>query len=155
MTEVVPNPVMLTVVSESASNMVGVKIYDNGVYLERPANQVLFVGLYQNGEEVGSVSYEGKRIHYGSRDVLQIFSHNDYTFALRLIAYGLANGDYVAVVSYTKDGVTKNYEVPIRIELSREAIMKYRQELKLTDQELQSTDTIELTDQELRSTDTN
>lgn len=108
------------------------KIYDNGEYLEGVAQRTRFAGLYQNGEEVGSVAYHGIGIQYNGYDVLKIIFDSGYTFALQLQTKYLPNGDYVAVVSYTKDDETKNYEVPIRIELTRAAITKYQYELNLT-----------------------
>lgn len=108
------------------------KIYDNGVYLEGATNRARFVGLYQNGVEVGSVVYNGVAIQYQGYDVLKITSSYDYTFGLQLQRKDLPNGDYVAVVSYTKDNETKNYEVPIRIELTRATITEYLYELNLT-----------------------
>lgn len=118
MTRVIPNPVRLTVASTAFSNRVGVKIYDNGVYLEGATNRVHFVGLYQNGEEVGSIYSGGTYIRYNGVNVLETNVYSGYTFGLRLRTNGLPNGDYVAVMSYLKNGTTKNYEVPIRIELT-------------------------------------
>ena len=128
MTIVVPNPVRLTVASTAASNKVGVTIYDNGESLLDNALRVRFVGFYQNGEEVGSITSNGSVIQYNGISVLKIFYSSGYTFALQL-QRSLPNGDYVAVISYTKDDETKNYEVPIRIELPRAMLTKYRDEL--------------------------
>ena len=115
---VVPNPVRLTRASTSTSNKVGVKIYDDGTYLEGGTNRVHFVGLYQNSVQIGSVSSNGVFIVYNGENVLETNSYSGYTFSLRLRTNGLPNGDYVAVMSYTRSNVTKNYEVPIRIELT-------------------------------------
>lgn len=95
------------------------KIYDNGVYLEGATNRVHFVGLYQNNVQIGSVTSDRVFIRYNDENVLQTSVYGGYTFALRLRTNGLPNGDYVAVMSYlNKNNVTKNYEVPIRIELT-------------------------------------
>lgn len=125
MTTVVPNPVMLTEASTSPSNKVGVTIYDNGVSLVDNTLRCHFVGLYQNGVEVGSVTSDGRVIQYKGSGALKIFYYSGYTFALQLQRNTLPNGDYVAVISRTKDDETKNYEVPIRIELTRESITEY------------------------------
>ena len=55
---------------------------------------------------------------YNGENVLETNSYSGYTFSLRLRTNDLPNGDYVAVMSYTRSNVTKNYEVPIRIELT-------------------------------------
>lgn len=115
---ITPNPVRLTVASTAFSNRVGVQIYDNGVYLEGATNRVHFVGLYQNDVEVGSISSGGTFIRYNGVKVLETNVYSGYTFGLRLRTDDLSNGDYVAVMSYLKNGVTKNYEVPIQIELT-------------------------------------
>lgn len=115
---VVPNPVRLTTASTSSSNKVGVKIYDDGTYLAGATNRVHFVGLYQNGVEVGSIYSGGTYIRYNDVNVLETNVYSGYTFGLRLRTNGLPNGDYVAVMSYTKNNVTKNYDVSIRIELT-------------------------------------
>lgn len=81
---------------------------------------------------MGSVAYGGIGIQYQGYDVLKIIFDLDYTFALQLQTRYLPNGDYVAVVSYTKDDETKNYEVPIQIDLTRATITEYRYELNLT-----------------------
>ena len=94
------------------------KIYDKGVYLQGATNRVHFVGLYQNGEEVGSIYSGGTYIRYNGVNVLETNVYGGYTFGLRLRKNDLPNGDYVAVMSYLKNGTTKNYEVPIRIELT-------------------------------------
>lgn len=129
MTIVDPNPVRLTVASLSASNKVGVKIYDNGVCLSDDALMSRFVGLYQNGVEVGSISSDGKDILYNDTTVLRMFYQYGKTFALQLRSKNLPNGDYAAVISYTKDDETKNYLVPIQIEVPRATITKYPPEL--------------------------
>lgn len=129
MTIVIPTPVRLTEASTSPANKVGVTIYDNGESLVDNSLRVRFVGFYQNGEEVGSITSNGGVIQYKGVGVLKIYFLSGYTFALQLQRQGLPNGDYVAVVSYTKDDVTKNYEVPIQIELSRATITKYPPEL--------------------------
>lgn len=108
----------MTTASTSQSNKVGVKIYDNGVYLEGATNRVHFVGLYQNNVQIGSVTSDGVFIQYNGEKVLQTTVYGGYTFAFRLRTNGLPNGDYVAVMSYLKNSATKNYEVPIRIELT-------------------------------------
>lgn len=125
MTIVIPNPVRLTRAGTSQSVKVGVTIYDNGQSLVDNSLMSRFVGLYQNGVEVGSVSSDGKSIQYQGRNVLKLLFDNGYTFALHLRTNDFPNGDYVTVISYTKDDETKNYEVPIRIELTRASIMKY------------------------------
>ena len=138
MTIVIPNPVRLTRAGTSQSVKVGVKIYDNGVCLLDDELMSRFVGLYQNGVEVGSVPSDCKSIQYQGRNVLKLLYDYGYTFALHLRTNDFPNGDYVAVISYTKDDETKNYEVPIRIELTRASITKnpsitkYQYELNLT-----------------------
>ena len=101
----------------SSTDKVGVQIYDNGVYLKGATNRVHFVGLYQNGVQVGS-PYSDVFIKYNDVRVLETSVYSGYTFGLKLLSNALPNGDYVAVMSYTKNNVTKNYEVPIRIELT-------------------------------------
>ncbi|MEE1020079.1 MAG: hypothetical protein U0L93_01510 [Bacteroidales bacterium] len=118
MTTVIPNPVRLTVASTAYSNIVGVKIYDNGVYLEGATNRVRFEGLYQNNVQIGNVSTNRQHIEYNGKNVLETSSYSGYTFSLKLRTNDLPNGDYVAVMRYTKNNVTKNYDVPIRIELT-------------------------------------
>lgn len=127
---VIPNPVILTEASTSPSNKVGVTIYDNGESLVDNALRVRFVGLYQNGEEVGTITSNGSGIQYKGTTVLKIYFYSGYTFSFGLQRTTLSNGDYVAVVSYTKYDETKNYEVPIRIEVPRASIMKYQNELE-------------------------
>lgn len=114
---VVPNPVRLTTTS---SSKVGVKIYDDGTYLAGATNRVHFVGLYQNGVEVGSIYSGGTYIRYNDVNVLETGVCSGYTFGLRLRTNDLPNGDYVAVMNYTRSApaFSKNYTVPITIALT-------------------------------------
>lgn len=72
-----------------------------------------FVGLYQNGVEVGSIYSGGTYIRYNNVNVLEANVYNGYTLGLRLRKNDLPNGDYVAVVVYKPN--SKNYTVPIRV----------------------------------------
>ena len=118
MTRVIPNPVRLTVASTASSNKVNVKIYDGEDYLEGAVGRVKFVGLYQNGVEIGSVYTDGTTIRINNVSVLSVIYTRAYTFSLQLRTNDLPNGDYILIIRYTKDKVSKNYEVPIRIELT-------------------------------------
>ena len=117
MTRVIPNPVRLTVASTSSSNKVNVKIYDGEEYLEGAVGRVKFVGLYQNGVEIGSVYTTGTTIRINNVSVLSAIYAQGYTISLQLRTNDLPNGDYILIIRYTKNNVSKNYEVPIRIEL--------------------------------------
>jgi hypothetical protein len=117
-TTVIPNPVRLTVASTSSSNKVSIKIYDDEEYLEGAVGRVKFVGLYQNGVEIGSVYSTGTTIRINNVSVLSAIYTQGYTFSLQLRTNDLPNGDYILIIRYTKNNVSKTYEVPIRIELT-------------------------------------
>ena len=109
-----PNPVVLSTASTAYANRVGVNITDDGVYLEGATNRVHFVALYQNDVQIGTTSSNGTYIQYNGENVLEINTYSGYTFGLRLRTAGLPNGDYIAVMNYTRTGTSKNYNVPIR-----------------------------------------
>lgn len=127
---VIPNPVILTEASTSESNKVGARIYDNGECIEGISLHRRFVGLYQNGVEVGIVIGNETTIQYNGMGALRVLYREGYTLSLQLMSRALPNGDYVAVVSLTIDGETKNYIVPIRVEVPRASITEYQNELE-------------------------
>ena len=76
-----------------------------------------FVALYQNDVQIGTTSSNGTYIQYNGENVLETMVYSGYTFGLRLRTGGLPNGDYIAVMNYTRSSISKNYNVPIRISL--------------------------------------
>lgn len=104
----------------TSSSKVGVKIYDDGTYLAGATNRVHFVGLYQNNVQIGSASSNGVFIEYNGEYALETGVCSGYTFGLRLRTNDLPNGDYVAVMNYTRSApaFSKNYTVPITIALT-------------------------------------
>ena len=114
-----PNPVVLNRVSVVVSTAVGVQIIDNDEYLPSGHDYVNFLGLYQNGVQVGTATGQGNMIDYnGHSRVLQLYNKSGYTFGIMLYSEGLPNGDYIALMSYD-DGIRyRTYNVPLRIAVS-------------------------------------